>query len=57
MSDFPKELSELRKEVVESRNQSIKTDNQIKISHLISRVEQRFDLLDKKAVTRRLASI
>ena len=50
MSDFPKELSELRKEVVESRNQSIKTDNQIKNLALdIKGFEQRFDLLDKKA--------
>ena len=43
MSDFPKELSELRKEVVESRNQSIKTDNQIKNLALdIKGFEQRF---------------
>jgi TolA-binding protein len=50
MSDFPKELSELRKEVVESRNQSIKTDNQIKNLALdIKGFEQRFDQLDKKA--------
>ena len=50
MSDFPKELSELRKEVVESRNQSIKTDNQIKNLALdIKGFEQRFDQLEKKA--------
>jgi predicted nucleic acid-binding Zn-ribbon protein len=49
MSDVGRELSELRQEVVESRNQAIKTDNQVKNLTLdIRSFEKRFDGIDRR---------
>jgi TolA-binding protein len=49
MSDAGRELGELKREVVEARNQAIKTDNQIKNLTLdIKGFEKRFDGLDAR---------
>ena len=55
MSDAGKEFAELKREVIEARNQSIKTDNQIKnLSLDVKGFEKRFEVLEKRA---RYASI
>jgi len=49
MSELGKELTDLKREVVESRNQSIKTDNQVKNLTLdVKGFENRFDDIEKK---------
>lgn len=55
MSDAGKELGELKREVVEARNQAIKTDNQVKNLTLdIKGFEKRFDGLESRV---RLSSV
>lgn len=49
MSDFGRDLGELKREVVEARNQAIKTDNQMKnLSIDIKGFEKRFDALETR---------
>lgn len=56
MSDAAgRELGELRREIIEARNQAIKTDNQVKnLSLDVKGFEKRFDNLDRRG---RLASV
>lgn len=55
MTEQGRELSELKHEVVEARNQAIKTDNQVKnLTFDIKGFEKRFDLLEGRV---RLSSI
>lgn len=49
MSEGNPDFSELRREVIEARNQSIKTDNQIKnLSLDVKGFENRFDILERR---------
>ncbi|MCK5688744.1 hypothetical protein KAI87_05700, partial [Myxococcota bacterium] len=55
MQDSLEMLDELRKEVIETRNQAIKTDNQVKNLALdVKGFEKRFDRLERRT---RLASV
>lgn len=55
MPEAERELAELKREVVEARNQSIKTDNRVQnLSLDVRGFEKRFDLLEKRT---RLASV
>jgi len=55
MTEVGRELSELKTEIVEARNQAIKTDNQVKNVALdVKAFERRFDALEKRT---RMASI
>jgi hypothetical protein len=50
VSDAGREFAELKREVIESRNQSIKTDNQIKnLSLDVKGFEKRFEILEKRS--------
>ena len=49
MSEGNSDYGELRREVIEARNQSIKTDNQIKnLSLDVKGFENRFDILERR---------
>ena len=49
MEEFGRELGELKREVVEARNQAIKTDNQVKnLAIDIKGFDKRFDLLERR---------
>ncbi|MBI5509204.1 MAG: tetratricopeptide repeat protein [Deltaproteobacteria bacterium] len=55
MQEFGRELTDLKREVVEARNQAIKTDNQVKNVALdVKTFEKRFDLLERRT---RMASL
>jgi tetratricopeptide (TPR) repeat protein len=55
MQDLSRELGDLRKEVVEARNQAIKTDNQVKnLTIDVKAFDKRFDLLERRT---RMASL
>ncbi len=55
MQEFGRDLGELKREVIEARNQAIKTDNQVKnLAIDVKSFEKRFDTLERRT---RMASV